>query len=74
MQVIALGAVHYQPAVPGLLQALDQPNETLQTEAAWALGELKATEARAHMQQVLARQKDEYTRKLVQDAIEKLDL
>jgi len=73
MIAVALGAVHHQPAIPDLIQALDDPYDTLQMEAAWSLGELKATEARAGMQRVLARQKDDYSKKLVQDALEKLD-
>jgi HEAT repeat protein len=72
MIAVALGAVRYQPAVPDLMQALDDPYDTLQMEAAWSLGELKATAARASMQRVLARQTDDYSRKLVQDALEKL--
>ncbi|HEY7418683.1 MAG TPA: HEAT repeat domain-containing protein [Ktedonobacteraceae bacterium] len=73
MIAVALGAVHYQPAIPDLIQALDDPYETLQMEAAWSLGELKAAEARGGLQRVLARQTDDYSRKLVQDALGKLD-
>ena len=73
MLAVALGAVHYRPAIPDLIQALDDPYDTLQMEAAWSLGELKVTEAREGMQRVLARQADDYSKKLVQDAIEKLN-
>lgn len=73
MLAVALGAVHYRPAIPDLVQALDDPYDTLQVEAAWSLGELKATEARGGMQRVLARQTDDHWSKLVQDALVKLD-
>ncbi len=73
MLAVALGAVHHQPAIPDLIQALDDPYDTLSTEAAWSLGELKALEAREGLQRVLARQTDEYSKKLVQDAIDKVD-
>jgi HEAT repeat protein len=72
MLAVALGAVGYQPAIPDLVQALDDADDTLQMEAAWSLGELKASEAREGLQRVLARQKDEYSRNLVQGAINKL--
>ena len=72
MLAVALGSVHYQPATLDLIQALDDPYNTLQMEAAWSLGELNATEAKEDMQRVLARQKSDYSKKLVQDAIAKL--
>lgn len=73
MLAIALGAVRYHPAVPDLTQALDDPYSTLQTEAAWSLGELKAVEAKEGMRRVFARQTDDYSKQLVQSAIDKLD-
>ncbi|MEO8972148.1 MAG: HEAT repeat domain-containing protein [Ktedonobacteraceae bacterium] len=72
MLAIALGAVHFAPAIPDLIQALDDPYDTLQVEAAWSLGELKAINGKEGMQRVLSRQTSDYSKKLVQDAISKL--
>ncbi len=74
MLAVALGAVHYAPAIPNLIQALDDPYDTLQLEATWSLGELKAKSAKEGMQRVLSRQTSDYSKRLVQDAINKLDL
>lgn len=74
MLAVALGAVHYAPAIPDLTQALDDPYDTLQVEAAWSLGELRAKSGKEGMQRVLLRQTSDYSKKLVQDAINKLNL
>lgn len=72
MIAVALGAVHYQSAIPDLIQALDDPYDILAIEAAWSLGELKASGAKEGLQRVLARQTDEYSKNLVQEAIAKI--
>ena len=72
MLAVALGAVHYAPAIPDLIQALDDPYDTLQIEAAWSLGELKAISGKEGMQRVLLGQTSDYYKQFVQDAINKL--
>jgi HEAT repeat protein len=70
-EIIALGAVGYRPAISQLIQALDV--EHLRRYAALALGELKAKEARAAVQQALASEIDPYTVKLMKEALKALE-
>jgi HEAT repeat protein len=72
MLAIALGAVGYEPAIPDLVRALDDPYRTLQMEAAWSLGELGASEARQDLTRVLARMTTDHARGVVRQAIAKL--
>jgi HEAT repeat protein len=70
---VALGAVGYRVAIPDLLLALEDPHRALQIEAAWALGELHATEAREQIARALSRQTTDWSRGLMEDALAKLD-
>lgn len=71
---VALGAVGYRPAIPELILALNDPHRALQIEAAWSLGELRATEAREQIARALSRQTTDWSRRLMEDALAKLDI
>jgi HEAT repeat protein len=73
MLAVALGAVGYRPAIPDLIRALNDPDTALQMESAWSLGELRATEARQQIARALSLQTDDWARKLMADALAKLD-
>jgi HEAT repeat protein len=66
---IALGAVHYRPAIPVLIQALSSPTQMLRQCVAWALRNLKAPEAREALQQALAQERDPYTSEAMREAL-----
>jgi HEAT repeat protein len=53
MLALALGAVGHKPAIPLLIQALNEPNGTLRGCAAWSLGVLDAEEAKDALQRAL---------------------
>jgi HEAT repeat protein len=71
---VALGAVGYRPAIPDLILALHDPHRALQVEAAWSLGELHASEAREQIIHALSRQTTDWSRKLMEDALSKLNV
>jgi HEAT repeat protein len=71
---VALGAVGCRPAIPDLILALNDPHRALQIEAAWSLGELRATEAREQIAGALSRQTTDWSRRLMEDALAKLDV
>jgi HEAT repeat protein len=56
MLASALGAVGYEPAIPLLIQALEDSNGTLRGCAAWSLGVLHAQEAKDALERALARE------------------
>ncbi len=69
-QVIGLGATGYLPAVPYLIQALQ--SDRLRRYAALALAELQVTEVKPMIQEALGHETDEYERKLIEQALQKL--
>jgi HEAT repeat protein len=70
--IIALGSVGYRPAIPHLIQALDI--EDLRSHAVWSLGELKAQEAKAPLENLMNHESvDSYTTQLIKDAIRSID-
>lgn len=69
---VALGAVRHEPALPALMTALQDENESLRGCAAWSLGELHAQEALTPLKQALANEQRPYPKARMQEAIARL--
>jgi len=67
--IVALGAVHHQPAIPLLINYIGADHENLRGCAAWSLGELRAKEALSVLKQALAVEHKTYPRQRLQEAI-----
>jgi len=66
---IALGAVHYRPAIEALRQKLRNPSGMLRGCVAWSLGELHAVEAIQELEEALRREEHSYARARMQAAL-----
>jgi HEAT repeat protein len=71
--VASLGGVGYQPAVPALLRLLSDPDSVVRHMAARSLGLLRAVEARAAIEEALAREVDSYPRRQMEQTLEWLN-
>jgi HEAT repeat protein len=65
----AFGAVGYRPALPLLLQGLQDPDETTRQCAAWGLGKLKAPETREALRHALKQETDRYAAQVIREAL-----
>jgi HEAT repeat protein len=70
--IVAIGAVHYLPAVAQLVDALADPDPLTRRMAAWALGELPAEDARAPLEQALARETDPLSHHQMSESLKRL--
>jgi len=69
MLAIALGAVHYRPAIEALRQGLRNPSGMLRGCVAWSLGELHAVEAIQELEEALRREEHSYAHARMQAAL-----
>ncbi len=69
---IALGAIGYRPAIPSLINALSSPFAIVRGGSAWALGELKAYEARNALEGALEKEDNEYAINRMQEALHQI--
>ena len=69
MFAAALGAVHYQAAIPALIEALTDADASLRGTAAWSLGNLKALEAGTALRDALNQQTTPYAIECMQVAL-----
>jgi HEAT repeat protein len=65
-----LGAVGYQPAIPHLIQCLENPDASLRGCAAWALGILRASEAVDSLQAALVHESEAWPESRIQEALQ----
>ncbi len=69
---VALGACHYRPAIPALLELLEHPNATTRGCAAWSLGVLRAKEARAGLEHALSHETEPYPQARMEVALNEI--
>lgn len=70
----ALGGIGYRPAIPHLISALADPSMMVRGGAAWALGELRATEALQALEKALESEPEvnSYASRRMNEALERL--
>ena len=73
MLAAALGAVSYRPAIPVLIQALNDADGSLRGSAAWSLGALRATEAVGTLRRVLKNETNSYATTRMKEALEAIN-
>jgi HEAT repeat protein len=69
MLACVLGAVNYKPAIPHLIQCLQDSDASLRGCAAWALGILRASEAVDGLRKALTRETEAYPKVRIQEAL-----
>ena len=69
MYAVALGSVHYVPAVPTLVAALSDPDSSLRGSAAWSLGELGDVNVLTKLTTALSQETDPYVRERLENAL-----
>ncbi len=73
MLASALGASHYTPAIPTLIQALSSSDDMLRRDATWGLRHLKAQEAREPLQQALSTETSPLTIQTMEETLQELE-
>jgi len=69
---VALGAIGYRPAIPSLIASLSSPYGKIRGGAAWALGELRATEAITSLELALSKEDDKYALDRIREALDRI--
>lgn len=72
--IAGLGAVNYRPAIPLLIELLEDPNGILRGIAAWALGVMAAEAALDPLRYALVRESDLWARDRMEEAIAALEV
>ncbi|MBA3872703.1 MAG: HEAT repeat domain-containing protein [Anaerolineae bacterium] len=67
---LAMGPIHYQPALPRLIRALTDDNDSVRGCAAWSLGLLLAPESIPALEQALKAEKDSWAKSQIQNALD----
>ena len=68
---VALGNIGDPAAVPGLVEALSDPEPIIRGHAAWALGRISTSPARLALENALARETDEQVVGEIREALDK---
>jgi HEAT repeat protein len=66
---IALGAIGYRAAIPALINGLSSSSAKVRGGSAWSLGELKVNEARKPLEDMLAKEQDEFALDRIREAL-----
>jgi HEAT repeat protein len=69
----ALGACHYEPAIPTLIEALSAPDRDLRRSAARGLRSLQAQEAKESLQKALTSETDPSTIQVIEETLQELE-
>lgn len=69
---VALGGIHYQPAVPLLVEALSSEHGNLRGCAAWSLGELQAQEAVSALRKALPLETNQWSKNHMKTALARI--
>jgi len=67
---VALGAIGYRPAIPYLIEALENPNAMVRGGAAWALEELKVQESVSALEEALVKEDDPFALEHIRKALD----
>ncbi len=69
---VVMGPIHYQPAVPRLIQALVDDDSGVRGSAAWSLGLLLASESIPALRQAASIEKSDWAKNHMNDALTKI--
>ena len=73
MLASALGASHYTPAIPTLIQALSSSDAMLRRAATWGLRSLQAQEAKESLQKARTSETDPSTIQVIEETLQELE-